>query len=128
MEHQIVASGREGGNRRKGDPCPVIRDLWKRERQGRLRGGLMLVAMDFILSLGETGGAPTPGGFSQRVRKRLERKELSFWQVQKSAQAPETKEDRPETRVKVRRSEGAKVEKSRSIPEWEESPHTRQFS
>jgi hypothetical protein len=58
MEHQIVASGREGGNRRKCDPCPVIRDLWKRERQGRLRGGLMLVAVDFILSLGETGGAP----------------------------------------------------------------------
>jgi len=29
MEHQIVASGREGSNRRKGDPCPVIRDLWK---------------------------------------------------------------------------------------------------
>jgi hypothetical protein len=37
---------------------------------------------------------PTPGGFSQRVRKRLKIKALSFSQVQKSAQEFEKKGDR----------------------------------
>jgi hypothetical protein len=35
--------------------------------------------MDFILSFGERGDTPSPGGFSQRVRNCLEIKELSFW-------------------------------------------------
>ena len=38
--------------------------------------------------------APTPGGFSQRVRKRLKIKALSFSQVEKSAQGCEKKGDR----------------------------------
>src|SRR5712692_489473 len=36
------------------------------------------------ISLG-VKGTPTPGCFCQRVRKRLKRKELSFWFVQKNA-------------------------------------------
>src|SRR6266566_6845721 len=40
---------------------------------------------------------PTPGGFWQRVRKRLKRKELCFCTVQKSAQHCEKRGDRSET-------------------------------
>jgi hypothetical protein len=67
------------------------------EQRGRLRDGLMLVVMEIILSLGDRGSTTTPGGFLQRVRKGLQIKELSCWQVQESAQGHERKGDRQQT-------------------------------
>src|SRR5207245_4863334 len=51
------------------------------------------------------GHTPTPGSFSQRVRNRLKRKELSFEGMQKSAQECEKKGDSSETPWNIRGSE-----------------------
>ena len=59
---------------------------------------------------------PTPGGFCERVRKRLKTKELSFWRVQKTAQESEKTGDRSETHRKVRMFERLKVEETEPPP------------
>jgi hypothetical protein len=52
---------------------------------------------------------PTPGGFWQRVRKRLKIKGLSFFRAQKSLQAFEKKEDSSETRWNVPTRSGSEL-------------------
>jgi hypothetical protein len=66
----------------------VYAEIAENAEFAEVRGGMVSQQVD---------PPPTPGGFSQRVRKRLKIKGLSFCRVQKSAQAFERKEDSSET-------------------------------